>query len=93
MAKAILSRPTDSAAKPVTPSPKQRLTSELDAAHLAMERLYNVIHVAVTALSAQGADIDSGIAVCLENAVEVELNPAKDRIVDALALAQEVPHG
>lgn len=74
------------------PSLRQRLSSELNAVHLAVERLYGVISVALTALEKQD-DIDSGIAVCLENAIEVELSPARERIRDALALLPEVSHG
>lgn len=81
------------AVKPVTPSLKQRLASELDASHLAMERLDSVINVIVTALYERNADTDYGMAVCLENAVEVELNPARDRIRDAIALVPEVSDG
>jgi hypothetical protein len=50
-----------------------------------MERLCGVISVALMALQRQD-EVDPGISVCLENGIEVELSPARDRIRDALAL-------
>lgn len=94
MAKPSLARSSVPTAKSVTPTLQQKLNSELDAAHLATERLQTLLNMVIESLYRRGLDDDHGLAICLENAVEVELSPARDRIHTALALVPEVAnHG
>lgn len=93
MAKPSVARSTIPTVDPVTPTLQQKLTSELDAANLCTERMFSLLTMVVESLYRRGIDDDYGLAICLENAVEVELNPARDRIRDALALVPEVGHG
>lgn len=93
MAKPSVARSPISTAKPVTPTPQQKLSSELDAAHLCTERLFSLLTMVVESLYRRGVDDDFGLAICLENAAEVELNPAMDRIRAAMALVREVANG
>lgn len=94
MPKASVARSPVPTAKPVTPTLQQKLNSELDAAHLATERLFSLLTMVVESLYRRSVDDNHGLAICLENAVEVELNPALARIREAIALVPEVAsHG
>jgi hypothetical protein len=93
---AILSNARDvlaNAPGEITPSLKQRLNAELDAAHLAMDRADNFVHVCNVALRQQDCDIDGAVADVLDSVYE-RIETARTAIMNVIDLLPEVPcHG
>jgi len=80
-------------AQPVTPSLKQRLNVELDAAHLAIDEADSLVHVCNVALRHQACDVDTDVARVLDIAYD-KIKAVRDAIMNAVDLLPEVAsHG
>lgn len=80
------------AVEPVTPSLRQRLNVELDAAHLAMEDADSFIHVCNLALRQQDCDVDADVARVLDTIYD-KVKAARDSIMNVIDMLPEVSDG
>src|SRR5688572_5907664 len=83
---------TVAAPKPVTPTLKQRLNVELDAAHMAMDQADNFVHVCNFALRQQDCDVDGAVADVLDTVYE-KIEQARAAIMNVLDMLPEVSDG